>query len=137
MKVSADVMACQSRARDYDREEHLNSAFRRVPEVPNFGRDQQGLQITTLQDALGECERRYLFPTTTSHFWRSLFRDMRHQGITRDTVPPIADRLFSVGMFLVIPVLFYTLLNGLVWLSMLSIRWIQRGFRSSPAVASK
>ncbi len=48
-----NVTACQDRVRSYQSEHDLNNLARRIhnalPEAPNFGRDERGLQITTLR----------------------------------------------------------------------------------------
>lgn len=85
---AGNIDACQSRARSYQSEHDLSNLARQfrnaAPEVPNFGRDERGLQITTLTDALRECEQRYPVPKVTSGFVAFLgggFRAIRHDPL--------------------------------------------------------
>jgi hypothetical protein len=90
-----NIAACQSHAQSYENEEHLNNLSRlgrRLPEVVlNFGRDEGGLQITTLKDALKECDHRYPFPTFGS--WHYVFQGLRH-------APPTYRLILASVLFL-------------------------------------
>jgi len=120
-----NIIACQLRARSYDHEESVNNMARQVrhelQEVPNFGRDERGLQITQLEDALRECEQRYPFPESGSGVWREAFRSIKHDS------SPVVRSVLAAVVFLV-PTFAYLLLYGLTLAVILSLRWIRRGF---------
>ena len=124
MTRADNIAACQTRARSYDHEESFNNVWRQarheLPEVLNFGRDERGLQITTLKDALRECEQRYPFPKAGSA-WRGVFRDLRHESSSVRAI--LAVLLFFVPTFA------YLLLYALTLAVVLSLRWIGRGFK--------
>ena len=116
-------VACQSRARSYDNEEHFKNLERQsrhgLPEVPNFGHDEHGLQITTLEDALEECKQRY--PVPSYGLWHEVFRSIKHESLVFRSI--LAAIVFFVPMFA------YLLLYGLTLAIVASLRWIRRGLK--------
>lgn len=117
-----NINACQSRARSYDNEERFNNLARQsrhaLPEVPNFGHDDHGLQITTLEDALRECKQRYPFPRYG--FWHEVFRSIKRES-------PVFRSILAAIVFFV-PTFAYILLYGLTLAVGSSLQWIRRGF---------
>ena len=131
-----NVNACQDRVRSYQSEHDLNNLARRIhnalPEAPNFGRDERGLQITTLRDALRECDQRYPEPSNKNgSLLRGAFRTIRDDS-PAGSLPTVYRLILAVILFL-LPTFAYLFLYASGFATVRTVRWISHGFKKGMA----